>query len=120
MVHNKDIAKFTKIPFDQFKKDMEKLYPRINEFTMGDEDVIWRIWSSIKIPKRSTTGAAGYDFFSPFDFTLHPGESIVIPTGISATFLDNNWILIMKPRSSSVKTRVGLINTLESLTPIII
>lgn len=41
----------------------------------------------VKMPARGTDLSAGIDFFVPNDFTetlVHPGESILIPTGIKA------------------------------------
>lgn len=53
----------------------------------------------IVLPKRSTSSSAGYDFFSPFKFTLLPGESIKIPTGIKA-YMMMDEVLHIYPRSS--------------------
>ena len=52
----------------------------------------------IKLPKRSTKKAAGYDCFAPFDFTLQSGEDINIPTGIKA-YMQNGEVLMVFPRS---------------------
>ena len=51
-----------------------------------------------KLPKRSTSRCAGYDFFSPISFTLKPGESIKIPTGIKA-YMQDDEVLFIYPRS---------------------
>jgi dUTP pyrophosphatase len=62
-------------------------------------------------PGASTSDAVGYDFFSPFDFTLNPGGVINIPTGIKAK-LDPQVALIIVPRSSlGFKYQVRLANT---------
>ena len=54
---------------------------------------------------------AGYDFFSPVDFELKPGESIKIPTGIRAE-MENDWVLKLYPRSGlGFKFRLQLNNT---------
>ena len=37
----------------------------------------------VKIPRRSTKGSAGYDFYSPDTYELKPNEWTVIDTGIS-------------------------------------
>lgn len=34
------------------------------------------------IPIRSTPGSAGYDFRSPFNFAIDPGEKVIFPTGL--------------------------------------
>ena len=59
----------------------------------------------------ATTGSAGYDFYSPLDFTLNPGETIKIPTGIRVK-IDDGWVLKIYPRSSlGFKYRAQLNNT---------
>ena len=67
------IAKFEKVSFEQFKKDWMKNFP--------DCTNVKEIYNNIKLPKRATVGSAGYDFFSPVDFSLAPGEQIFLPTG---------------------------------------
>lgn len=63
------------------------------------------------IPKRATAGSAGYDFVSPHEVTLAPGESVKIPTGVRVS-IDNNWFLMILPRSSfGFKYRMQLDNT---------
>lgn len=37
----------------------------------------------IKMPRRSTIGSAGYDFFSPDTYELKPNEWTMIDTGVS-------------------------------------
>lgn len=66
----------------------------------------------IKLPKRATKGSAGYDFYAPFDFTLEPGKSIKIPTGIKVQ-LKPNCVLLCVPRSSlGFKYKMKLDNTI--------
>lgn len=55
-------------------------------------------YDRIKLPKRATSGSAGYDIYSVCDFTLHPGEEIKLPTGINIE-MDNNYFLMIVPRS---------------------
>ncbi len=56
-------------------------------------------------------GSAGYDFFSPVDFTLKPGETIKIPTGIRV-FIEEDWVLNIFPRSGlGFKFRLQMNNT---------
>jgi dUTP pyrophosphatase len=68
-------------------------------------------YEAIKLPKRATNGSAGYDFYSPIDFSLLPGESIKINTGIRCKISDW-WVLMCFPRSGlGFKFRVQLDNT---------
>ncbi len=87
----KQVAKFFKVSEGQF-------------FNSGNyEDII--------LPKRATKGSAGYDFFSPITFTLNPGESIKVATGIRVK-IDEGWVLKIYPRSSlGFKYRLTLNNT---------
>ena len=66
---------------------------------------------NLRLPHRATAGSAGYDFFAPFDFTLAPGESILMPTGIRAK-MEPGWVLMLFPRSGlGFKYRLQLDNT---------
>lgn len=68
-------------------------------------------YDELTLPRRGTSGSAGYDFFSPVDFTLAPGEFIKIPTGIRAR-IDDGWVLMIYPRSGQgFKFRLQLYNT---------
>ena len=66
---------------------------------------------TIRRPRRATAGSAGYDFFSPAGFTLAPGETILLPTGVRAR-IDEGWVLKLYPRSGlGFKYRLQLNNT---------
>lgn len=52
----------------------------------------------IELPKRATKKSAGYDFFSPMQFELYPGEEVLLPTGIKVYMPDNEFLDI-RPRS---------------------
>ena len=90
------VAKFEKVSFKQFYDSMKDVF---HSYT-GDEyfKVVNHVYEYLKLPKRSTTGSAGYDFYAPFSFTLQPGEDIKIPTGIRA-LIDDGWFLMLVPRS---------------------
>ena len=68
------------------------------EVTLVDDEEIREIYREIALPKRATAGSAGYDFYSPVDFSIAPGESIKIPTGIRVE-MDQEWVLKCYPRS---------------------
>ena len=68
-------------------------------------------YNDIILPKRATSGSAGYDFFAPFEFSLKPNETIKVPTGIRCK-IDEGWVLKIYPRSSlGFKYRLRLDNT---------
>ena len=77
----------------------------------GEEETAGQIYDLIKLPKRATKGSAGYDFYSPIGFTLKPGETIKIPTGIRASMRED-YVLAVFPRSGlGFKFRLQLNNT---------
>ena len=97
------IAQFQKVTFAQFEKDFIKLF--------GNEYDVESIFNEIKLPKRATTGSAGYDFFAPIDIELKKNETILVPTGIRAK-IDEGWVLNIFPRSGlGFKHRLQLDNT---------
>lgn len=90
----KRIAQFFKVSIAEFTKDgtLEQ-------------------YNDITLPKRATSGSAGYDFFAPFDISLAPNETIKVPTGIRVR-IDDGWVLKIYPRSSlGFKYRLTLNNT---------
>ena len=96
------VGYFDYVTYSQFVKDFEKLFPNLDSSEAS---------KCRRVPFRATKGSAGYDLFSPIDFTLAPGESITIPTGIKA-FLEEGWVLMIFPRSGlGFKYRVQLDNT---------
>lgn len=103
------IAKFEKISYEQFKKDWIKKNPTSK--TVWTDDEIKEIYDNIKLPKRSTTGSAGYDMFLPININIEVGESIIIPTGIRCK-MEEGWVLKEYPRSGhGFKFGIHLANT---------
>ena len=92
------IAIFEKVTKDRFIIDGGKNY----------DDIV--------IPKRATSGSAGYDFFSSSDIEIQPHSDFLVPTGIRAK-IDFGWVLCLFPRSGlgfrygiSLKNTVGIID----------
>lgn len=101
----KKIAKFEKVSLKRFIDDW------ISEFGNDPDEIITETYNNIKLPRRATSGSAGYDFYSPKNFTIAPGQTIKIPTGIRCK-IDNGWVLKCYPRSSlGFKYRLQLNNT---------
>ncbi len=99
------IAKFHKVSFEQFEYDWKDSFGAIS-----NEEVV-QIYDLIMLPCRATSGSAGYDFYSPLSFSLKPGETIKIPTGIRVE-MEENWVLKCYPRSGlGFKYRLQLNNT---------
>lgn len=107
------MAKFDKVSFSQFKKDwLEAFLALADEVNQDDIDKhIKEIYDDIKLPRRATIQSAGYDFYSPMSFTLEPGDSIKIPTGIRCEMYDG-WVLMEFPRSGmGFKYGIHMANT---------
>ena len=101
----KRIAKFHKVSKERFTADW------VDTFAQSKEEAE-RVYEAIRLPKRATAGSAGYDFFAPAEFTLKPGETVKIPTGIRVE-MDQEWVLKCYPRSGlGFKYRLQLDNTL--------
>ena len=99
------VAKFEKVSLKQFINDW------IDTFGNRPDEIITEIYNDIKLPVRATSGSAGYDFHSPSGFTLHPNQTIKIPTGIRCK-IDDGWVLKCYPRSSlGFKYKLQLNNT---------
>lgn len=96
------IAKFLKVSEDNFISSLDGF----------SKEEAKKIYEDIKLPLRATKYSAGYDFYAPFDFTLKPGETIKIPTGIRAKMRED-YALFLLPRSGlGFKYRLQLNNTI--------
>lgn len=101
----KRVAKFFKVSKENFIDAMRDDFP---EYTQED---IADMYESIALPARATKGSAGYDFYAPFAFSLPPGSTIKIPTGIRCKMAED-WVLKLYPRSGlGFKFRLQLNNT---------
>lgn len=99
------IAKFHRVSWEQF------LVSWRDTFEESREERIREIYEKIKLPRRATSGSAGYDFFAPETIVLKPGETAKIPTGIRAE-MEPEWVLKLYPRSGlGFKYRLQLNNT---------
>lgn len=99
------IAKFSKVSFARFAEDWLNTFPNSTEAEAAE------VYDHIKLPKRATSGSAGYDFYSPSDFELAPSQTVKIPTGIRVEIVDG-WVLKCYPRSGlGFKYRLQLNNT---------
>ena len=101
----KRLAKFHKVSEKRFLEDWKDTFPD------AEEEEIKKIYADILLPERATAGSAGYDFFSPADFSLAPGGIIKIPTGIRVE-MEQDWVLKCYPRSGlGFRYRLQLNNT---------
>ena len=99
------MIKFEKVSMWQFYKS----YKDLNEELTEEE--IEKIYNDLKLPERATKKSAGYDFFAPFSFSLAPGETIKIPTGIRVIMKDDMFLAIFPRSGLGFKYREQLDNT---------
>lgn len=88
------MRKFEKISIEQYNKDLK-----------GKCE-----YEDISLPVRSTKHSAGYDFKSPIDFELKPGEIIKVPTGIKACMEEDEYLMLLVRSSMGFKYNVRLCN----------
>ncbi len=100
------IAEFEKVSFNHFAADWQSVFPTT------DDTRIKEIYETFKLPARATSGSAGYDFFTPVDICLKPGETILLPTGVRVR-IEDGWFLGIVPKSGlGFKYRLQMDNTI--------
>ena len=75
--------------------------------------LVKKLKSSVKLPSYKTSGASGMDLTAYMDksIELNPGESCIVPTGLSVAFPDEYEIQI-RPRSGlAAKNNISVLNT---------
>lgn len=101
------VGEFEKVSYEQFHEAMSEIITA--EYK---DEFIKAAYDTLALPSRATSGSAGYDFKAPFSFTLAPGATIKIPTGIRVK-IDEGWWLGCLPRSGlGFKYRMQLNNTM--------
>lgn len=97
--------KFETITMGQYFKDADNAHHFVDSWAKADS------YENLKLPRRATSGSAGYDFYLPFKICLDPGQTQLIPTGIKVE-LDKSKVLEIYPRSSlGFKYRMRICNT---------
>lgn len=101
------VGEFEKVSYKQFYKAMVEIID-----TEYKDEFIQMAYDALELPKRATSGSAGYDFKAPFSFELHPGETIKIPTGIRVKIEDGWWLGCLPRSGLGFKYRLQLNNTM--------
>lgn len=71
----------------------------------------YELCREVNIPKYANPGDAGMDLYSPDEYTIDPGETVIIPTGIKMA-IPKGYAILIQPRSGqSVKTKLRIANT---------
>lgn len=72
--------------------------------------LITRLDAELPLPQYAKSGDAGADIYSRIDFTLAPGERMLVPTGI-AIALPDGYVALVHPRSGlAIKHGVTMVN----------
>ena len=100
------MIKFEKVTYGQFFDSYKDMNPELTD------DFIGQMYDDLQLPTRSTKGSAGYDFKAPFAFSLAPGETILIPTGIRAIFPEDVVLMIFPRSGLGFKFREQMDNTI--------
>ena len=101
------VGEFEKVSYEQFCEAMKEIFN-----TEYDNEIIKLAYDTLALPTRATSGSAGYDFKAPFSFTLAPGATLKVPTGIRVK-IDEGWWPGCLPRSAlGFKYRMQLNNTM--------
>lgn len=109
----KRMAQFERVSRERFLADWQDCF---GEKRNAAEKAILKTdpgaaYDGIRLPRRATSGSAGYDFFLPCALVLAPGETVKIPTGIRVR-MDEGWVCKLYPRSGlGFKYRLQLNNT---------
>ena len=75
--------------------------------------LIKRLSKNVNLPKYETEGSSGMDLSADIDskIDLEPGESSIIPTGISVS-IPRNFEIQIRPRSGlAAKKQISVLNT---------
>ena len=75
--------------------------------------LVKKLKASVKLPSYKTNGASGMDLMAHMDnsIVLKPGESCLVPTGLSVAFPEEYEIQI-RPRSGlAAKNNISVLNT---------
>jgi len=66
---------------------------------------------TVPLPTYAKAGDAGADLATRIDFTIKPGERMLVPTGISIA-LPNGFVALVHPRSGlAIKHGISMVNT---------
>ena len=110
------VGEFEKVSFEQFYSAMkDEFYDGLCKSignSDGFDEYVKDLYDAIVLPARSTSGSAGYDFKAPFAFTLAPGGTIKIPTGIRVKIDEGWWLGCLPRRGLGFKYRLQLNNTM--------
>ena len=86
--------------------------PRLRGFEVVSDSFRKHPEVTIQLPRRADVGSCGYDFYSPIDFVLKPGDYLLIPTDIKA-YMQQNEVLELNVRSNQGKLAIEVADTIS-------
>ena len=106
---------FRKVSFTQFRQDcLKRMSAEEILAAAADQDIetaLMKMYASIEMPQRSTLQSAGYDIRTPFTFTMEPGGTQIVPTGLRALMEPDMWLGLYIRSSLGFKYQVRLLNS---------
>lgn len=69
-------------------------------------------YDDLKLPKRATALAAGYDIFAPYSIIINPNQEMKIGTGIKAYMMDDEMLSVYPRSGLGFKYFLRLANTI--------
>ena len=97
---------FAKVTAEQYIEDRQK-----RSTSAPDGPSLLQEYEAIIMPQRSTLYSAGYDIRTPFGFTIWPGQSLVVPTGLRAIMEPDMWLGLYIRSSLGFKYGIRLVNS---------
>jgi len=80
---------------------LKRLHERLDDMAFK----VQKIHDDAIYPTRGSEEAGGYDLYSPFKYTIRPGETQLIALGIACDF-PRGQVCIVKDRSSMAKKKI--------------
>lgn len=85
----------------------------ITKFDKSDKFLVQKnIGDEVVFPARATTFSAGYDFVAPDDFSIKPGEQVLVFTNVKVVLKPNEFMLLAINSGRAIKEKIVLANQL--------
>lgn len=108
------LENYTQLKKDFIKKLVAMLLDTFEQVEDWKTEVIkipCELSDDARIPSYANEGDAGLDIYALDDYTINPGETRIIPTGIKCA-IPKNYAILIQPRSGlSVKSKLRIANT---------
>ena len=97
---------------DFLKRIMSSIANTIRKvYNLKAIDIPCEVKEGVELPTYAHETDAGMDIYAPEEYTIAPGETIIIPTGIKCAIPEGYAILIQPRSGQSVKTKLRIANT---------